>query len=427
MKIVVIGAGSFVFGTTVLKDAIERHRLAGCTICLVDINVDAARLMALLGDRIAGSLKVPCTITPHTNYRTVLSEADFVILCAAPQGQRRWEMDCAILEEAGLSDQRRECGGLEGLSNALRAITLALGISRDMEKLCPKAVLLDVTNPMPRVVTAVNRFTSIRAYGFCSVAFGGPTGYENIARLLQRPLSQLRVVTAGLNHFAWLVSVRDAKTGSDLMPEVHAAVQSQSGPEAEVLRDWLNQYGALAMSGIHHQGEYMPPDPRISYDGSSPYHGTADERRRRLQELEEVASGKRKLDLAGMQYSWEHPVDLVAALHRKASLYVPIINLPNRGGLSDLPDDRIVETPAQVSNGKVQGLPVKDFPELAAALCRQVSDVHELVAEGAAKGSREKLADAIQRDIAIPDKKKALAALDRLLDAHKDMLPQFHA
>jgi len=229
MKIVVIGAGSFVFGTTVLKDVIERHRLAGCAIHLVDINADAARLMAAFGDHMARSLNVPCTVTPHTDYRRVLPGADFVILCAAPEAQRRWEMDCAVLQDVGMPNQQRECGGLGGLSNSLRAISLALDVSQDMEKLCPQAILLDVTNPMPRVVTAINRFTSIRAYGFCNVAFGGPTGYEEIARLLQHPLSQIRVVTAGLNHFAWLISVRDAETGRDLMPEVHTAVRSQDG------------------------------------------------------------------------------------------------------------------------------------------------------------------------------------------------------
>jgi len=427
MKIVVIGAGSFVFGVTALKDAIERHRLDECEICLVDIDAKAARLMAAFGDRIAKELKVPCTITAHTDRLGVLPGADFVILCAAPQGQRRWEMDCAILEEVGLPGQRRECGGLGGLSNALRAITLALDVSHDMEKFCPRALLLDVTNPMPRVVTAVNRFTSIHAFGFCNVAFSGATGYEGIGRLLERPFSELRVVTAGLNHFAWLVSVCDAETGRDLLPEVQSAVRSQAGPEAEVLREWLDEYGTLAASGFHHQGEYMPPNPRISYNGDSPYHGSAAERRRRWQELEAVADGRTPWNQANILGSWEHPMDLVAALQLGTALDMPIINLPNRGGLSALPDQRIVETPATVRNGKVQGVPVADFPCGVATLCRQVSDVHELVAEGAARGAREKLADAIRCDIAIPDKQKALTALDRFLEAHRELLPQFHA
>jgi alpha-galactosidase len=35
-----------------------------------------------------------------------------------------------------------------------------------MAELCPRARLLDVTNPMPRVVTALRRFTDVACYGF---------------------------------------------------------------------------------------------------------------------------------------------------------------------------------------------------------------------------------------------------------------------
>ena len=48
MKITVIGAGSFVFGPTVLRDAIERHRLAGCVLagCHATANEASALLAA---------------------------------------------------------------------------------------------------------------------------------------------------------------------------------------------------------------------------------------------------------------------------------------------------------------------------------------------------------------------------------------------
>jgi alpha-galactosidase len=422
MKIVVIGAGSFVFGPTVLRDAIERHRLAGSEIALVDLDADAVRIMTVLGQRMAADLGVACTVSAHTDRLEALPGADFVILSAAPEGRRRWLMDCAILEAAGLEGQRRECGALGGMSNALRAITLALGVARDMERLCPKAVLLDVTNPMPRVVTAVNRFTEVRAYGFCNVAFGGPAGYDGIARILGRPAAELAVVSAGLNHFAWLAAVRDAATGEDLMAQAHRAVRARTDPDGAVLRDWLDRYGAVAMSGTHHQAEWLPPDPRVVYDGKPPYHGTPEDRQVRRQELEAASEGRIDWRGATQSGSWEHPVDVAAALGRSANLDFPILNLINQGYLPDVPDGRIVEVPARIENGQVQGVRVGALPAGVAEVCRQVSAVHELVAEGAAMRSREKLAEAVECDIAIPDKKAALGALDRMLEAHRDLL-----
>jgi len=428
MKIVLIGAGSFVFAPTVLRDIIERHRMVECAICLVDLNTDSAQLMAMLGNRMAADLNVPCTITVHSDRCEALEDTDFVILSACPQGQYRWKIDCKVLEKAGLPDQRRECGGLGGLSNALRNITLALDVAHDMEKLCPNATLMTVTNPMPKVVTAINRFTSIRSFGFCNVAHGGPTGYEWIGSLLKRPHSQLNVVTGGLNHFAWLLSVHDAETGSDLLADVLDSVNSQSGPEMDVLREWLDKYGALAVCGVHHQGEYMPPDPRIRYTGASPHHGTADERDLRRRQLLAVGSGQKDWGaiVATATGSWEHPVNPIDAIGNKNDLYIPIVNLPNDGCLVDLPAGRIVEAPANVRDGHVQGQQVGKLPSGIAALCQQLSDVHELVSQGAATGSHSKLVEAIGCDIAIPDKKQAMIALDRLLEAHRDILPQFH-
>ena len=55
-----------------------------------------------------------------------------------------------------------------------------------------------------------------------------------------------------------------------------------------------------------------------------------------------------------------------------------------------------------------------------------VSDVHELVAEGAAKGDRQLLEQAIEVDPAITDKPTALRVLDEMLVAHRDLVPRFN-
>ena len=423
MKIVLIGAGSFVFGPTVLRDLIERHRAAGAALALVDVSAAAAGTMADLGRRMASDVGVELTITAHTDRREALPGADWVILSASPEGHKRWHMDYAILAEANLADQARECGALGGLSNSLRSISLTLAVCRDMERLCPHAPLLDVTNPMPRVVTAACRFTSIEAYGFCNAALGGPEGYDNVGGLLGRPAAELNVVTAGLNHFAFLVSVRDARSGEDLTGAAEQAVRNGRG--GDLLARWLNEYGAVAVSGADHVAEYLPPDPAIRRRPAAPYHGSGEQRRRRWQQLADAARGARdwRQELGGG--SWEHPVDVAVEVERRAALRLPMINLPNQGFLTDLPDGRIVEVPAVVEDARLRGVRIDRLPGRAGQLCRTVSDVHELVAEGAAAHCRAKLVEAVERDIAIPDKQRAVAALDEMLRAHEDLIGAF--
>ena len=422
MKLAVIGAGSFVFAPTVLKDAIERHRIAPCELVLMDLDLEAAEIMAGIGRRMAGELETGANIWATDDRRRALDECDFVFLCAAPEGARRWKIDHEILERHGMADQSRECGGLGGLSSSLRSIALAMGVARDMEELCPDAALLDVTNPMPRVVTAVSRYTSIRTYGFCNIADGGPDGHEWLPRLLGREPQSMEVVTAGLNHFAWLVSARDRATGADLMDAGTAAVRKGTGREFTLLQRWLATYGAIAVGHPDHTAEYMAPDPDVRYCTRPPYHGSPAERKRQREQLRAAADGA--LDwrevLAGG--SWEHPVVLAEAVHFNRDRGVGVINLPNVNYLHELPACRIVEVPVSVADGQVRGTTIDRMPGTTAELCRAVSDVHELVAEGAATGDIARLDEAIEADPAIPDKALGRKVLRELIAAHRDIL-----
>ena len=86
MKIVLIGAGSYVFAPTVLRDAIVKHCITG-ELALVDLNLEAAEAMAGVGRRMAQDLGVACTIRATDDRRVVLPGADAVILSAAPEGR----------------------------------------------------------------------------------------------------------------------------------------------------------------------------------------------------------------------------------------------------------------------------------------------------------------------------------------------------
>jgi alpha-galactosidase len=430
MKIVLIGAGSFVFGPTVLRDALARHRMAG-ELVLVDLNLAVAEVMAGVGRRIARDLGVDCAVTATDDRRAALPGADAVILSAAPEGRRRWRMDYEIMVNAGVPEQVRECGGLGGLSYALRTVSLALDIAGDMEELCPDALFLDVTNPMPRVVTAVHRFTDIEAYGFCNVAQGGAEGYAWLAGLVGRTHDQIDVVTAGLNHFAWLISIQDRETGRDLYHDVETALRFSADPSARLLVQWLDRYGAVGVSGAGHMAEYIPPAPDIPLHTHPPFHGDAAEREVRLARLRKIADGSLDWRDGLTGGSWEHPVDLAVAVHEGATIRMPMLNLPNAGYLPELPDGRVVEVPVEVSGGEVRGVDVGVLPGLPGPpvevgdLCHLVSDVHELVTEGAAKGDRQALVEAIRADPAIPYKDLALEVLGRILIAHRDLLHRF--
>jgi alpha-galactosidase len=425
MRIVLRGAGSYVFSTSVLHDAIIDHRIPEVEIALVDLDDSILETMVGVGRAMAADVGIQVSLESTTDRTEVLSGADFVILCAEAQGARRWRDDHEIVCRYDMPDQARECGGLGGLAKALRTCSLALSVAEDMETLAPGAVLLDVTNPMPRVVTSVLHATSVPAYGFCNAAWGGYPGYQWLARLVGREASDLDVITAGLNHFAWLLRARDRRTGEDLIPKARDALARADGAEARILAKWLIQFGAIGMSGPSHMGEYLPYDPMNHYHTTPPFHGDRAEREERIAGLRAVAEGRAHWSTCIGQRSWERPVDLAAAIHRGVDIHVDMVNLANGGHLPDLPEGRVVEAPARTEEGQVRPVEVPPMPPALAELCRSVSDVIQLSGEAAAEGDVDKVHEVVRIDPAIPDTPQAHAAIDDMLATHGDLLTRF--
>jgi len=424
-KIAIIGAGSFVFSLGLLSDLIVDYRLRGSHLVLVDIDEEMAGIMARIATRMADDAQVEMTIESTSDRETALRGVQFVTTSVAIQLLRRYAMDREVLRRHGIREITCECGGVGGLSYALRAIPLIMGIARDMERLCPEAWLLNVSNPLPRVITAVTRHTCIRALGFCNCAHGGYGGFANVARLLGYEMRDLNVTSAGLNHFSWLLGVRDRWSGEDLLPRVQALLDARQWEAYHRLTgQWWRQYRLWSLAGDTHAGEYFPFDPADGREEIA-HHGNAEERAARRCELQEAAAGQRPWQSLMGGRAWERPAEVIHALLTGTRRRMDMVNLPNRGAIAGLPDDAVVEVPALVTNGEVRGVPVGAMPDSIAGYLAQVSAAHTAVAEAAVHGDRALIEEAIRIDPAITEKVAAVQAIDELLHVHADVLPQF--
>lgn len=430
MKTVVIGAGSYVFAPGVVREFIQ-HQRHDDQLVLVDINLAAAQALADAGEKIARDCGCRGSITACDQRARALAGADAVILCAAIAGKTRFNVDRDILKAHGLPGQVRECGGLGGLGYSLRSISLVLSVAADMRRHCPDAWLLDVSNPMPRVVTAANRYGGVRALGFCNVAAGGANGPVKVQNLLGRPAKDLTVRTAGLNHFAWLVSVRDAE-GRELKGVAEKMVRERSerfisgfGDLDQIAR-WLDLYGAVACSGVDHQAEWLNDSAQERADA---FHGDEQERIARSNTLKAIGQGSsdwRTTYPGGWDNAfspWEHPFETAIALFDRSDLDLDMINLSNNGHLPELPAGRVVEVPIAIRKGVLTRIPLPPLNPKTATILNRVSQVHELVAEGAATGKRACLLEAVRLDPAVPQTDQALRAAEAIIDAQTDLIP----
>ncbi|HSJ58056.1 MAG TPA: hypothetical protein VLC95_12800, partial [Anaerolineae bacterium] len=284
VKVVIIGAGSAIFGLNTLATLMRSEQLRGGTVGLVDINEEGLALVEQLARRLNREWGAGIEIVSSTRREEVLPGAGFVIVSieAGPRDelwQRDWEIPLAF----GVRQPYGENGGPGGLAHTLRQVPPMLAIARDMERLCPDAWLINFTNPVPRLCLAVERYSRIRSVGLChqvneafmlaGVALADRYGIEVPAGVnsdahpdvwskaryvadLMKPL--ITIKAAGLNHFTWILDLRDRRTGEDLYPAFREGFMALPPDFEPLTRDVFEATGLCPVPGDSHLAEYLP-------------------------------------------------------------------------------------------------------------------------------------------------------------------------
>lgn len=457
-KISVIGAGSASFGENTLSAIMRSQRLKGSSLALVDRNADSLDIVQRLAIRLNREWDSQFTITAHTNHLDALIDSNFVVN-AIEVGAREnlWKRDFEITLEYGVRQPYAENGGPGGFAHAARNIGPVLQIARDMEQICPDAWFVNFTNPMIRICDAVNRRTKIKAVGLCHQIYAGyvmvgvalandlgieiPEGLTGVhAAVDQHPLQHrvreqivplIDIRAAGLNHFTWILSIHDRRTGEDLYPLFKKRFFELDGTFEPLTRDTFSAFGLFPVPGDTHLCEYLPwmsdsqtkPWERYNirlYD----WELFENVRGYQLDRLNEMASGN--ATLAGLKDTdSEGALELIETIAGAGNHYHLAANLPNVGQIGNLPYGAIVETPVQVNGAGIHPVHVGALPDSIAELCRREITVAQLCVDAAAEGNREKALQCVLLDPVITDIDVAKKILDRYLIEYKEHLPQF--
>jgi alpha-galactosidase len=428
LKIVIIGAGSFVFGPGLLHQAISENRLEHIELALVDPDSAMCELMAGVGRRMAREAGIPVKITVHGERSSALPGAAFVVCVAARQLFPRFSKDAEIIARYAPGHVHTEFGGVAGISYSLRQMALICEIADDMARYCPAAWLLNISNPLPRVCQAAYQ-RGIKTVGFCSVALASYT----MARLIlgkpeeHYPFAQGRsewsITTAGLNHFTWLLALRNRETGEDLTARLLERVEQGASSGNPVSEAWMRETGYMLVPNDHHTRDFLRPSATTE-SMEIPSHGTLEERQERLNLLADVGRGDQPIDLLLAHVPWERPFDLIGALAFGRLAEFHSLNLINEGQISTLPRGVFVETPCRAKAGQIQPQPVV-LPPTVRALCARTALVTDTIVQAWENRSRAILHQAIELDPTVIDKAAGISAIDACLEAHADLVPAF--
>ena len=148
IKVAMIGAGSVVFSKNLTGDILCYPEFKNATFSYMDIDPERLEVGANLCRKVAKALGANPKIEATLDRREALRGADFVINMVQIGGFDSTLVDFEIPRKYGLNFTIADTTGPGGLFRALRTFPMLTGSAATWMELCPRAVLLNYSNPM---------------------------------------------------------------------------------------------------------------------------------------------------------------------------------------------------------------------------------------------------------------------------------------
>lgn len=408
IKIAYIGGGSRGWAWGFMSDLAVTEDMCG-TVYLYDIDRDAAEKNEKIGNSakdIEGA-KSPWKYKAADNIGEALTGADFVVISILPATFDEMESDVHLPEKYGIYQSVGDTAGAGGIIRALRTIPMFEEIAENIKKYCPKAWVINYTNPMTMCVkTLYSIFPEIKAFGCCHEVFGTQkllkSALEELRGIKDIKREDIKVNVVGVNHFTWLTKAQ--YRDEDVFPVYREFAEKyrESGYKGEEDENWMNRffsstqkvkfdlflrYGYIAAAGDRHLAEFCPSDWYLKDKETvekwgfalTPVSWRKEDLKRRLEKSEKMLSKEAKFEL---KETGEEGVEQIRALLGLRDL-VTNVNIPNYGQIPNLPLGAVVETNACFRSNSLTPVFAGNIPEEIYPLISRVCGEQENVVKAA--------------------------------------------
>lgn len=435
-KIVFIGAGSFGFTRGLVRDLLTFPRLEGSEIALVDIHKGRLNYSRRACEKIVAQGGYPAKVTATTNRREALKGADAVMVTILCGSTSVWQHDILIPKKYGIDINVGDTRGPSGIFRALRTIPTMMGIARDMEELCPKAIMLNYTNPMAMLCHALQLETDITLTGLCHSVQGTSA---MMARWLGLKPESVDYDCAGINHTAWFT--RFEHKGRDLYPRLRKlmATNKEVYNHEHVRNEMFLALDYYVTESSGHNSEYnwwfrKRPDLIRKYckDGTGWNPGEyayilKQYRRREKSWKKEITDWLNTDNPISLERGNEYAASITNAwMGGEAFKFNG--NVTNDGLIDNLPDGCCVEVPVMATRNNLEPVRVGSIPAQCAVLTSLSAQCEMLAVQGSIQGDPRLVYQAIAHDpltatkLSLAEIKKMVAEMFRKNQKH---LPQF--
>lgn len=369
-----------------------------------------------------------------TNKEEAFKDADFVFVQIRTGGLAMREQDEQISLKHGVVGQ--ETCGPGGMAYGLRSIRDMIELVKDIRHHSPNAWILNYTNPAAIVAEALKREfpTDKRLLNICDMPIAIMISY---AKILGLDVWEIVPEYFGLNHFGWFTKIYD-KSGNDHTERLkQLIIHNGFRPEdKEIANDksWQDTF-AMARQMLIDFPEFLPNTYLQYYLYPDKMAAKEDPNRTRARQVIEGRQ-KRIHDLCDriIQNRTAVGEDLHVDIHGvfmiKAAESLAynlgerfIVMVENRGIISNLPADAMVEVPALLTSNGPQPFVVGPIPTFYKGLLESQFAYEKLVVDAYFEKSYQKLLQALTLNRTVVNVSTAKAVLDDLIAANKEYWP----
>jgi len=437
-RIVIVGAGGWVFPMELTRDILSFRALAASTLVLYDIDVAGAERTAVSARGLIEMGGLEARIEIPTTLDDALRGADVVITVFQVGGVDAYAFDIEIPREYGIDQTVGDTLGPGGVFRGLRSVEALREVAEAMLRICPDALLLNYANPMAINCWATD-LLGVKIVGLCHSVQGTS---ELLARELGVPYDEVTFDCAGVNHTAWFTTFRRGE--EDLVPRIREVITARyldgtmpllprsDDPYESIERvraELMRLTGYFHTESSHHASEYW------AWFRKTPVlvHEYLDRDWNYLEVSRSSDAGDSNAEIVadaranGIRHGGEFAAPIIDSIVTGTARVV-YGNVRNVGLIDNLPPDACVEVACRVDAGGLHPIPYGALPSACAALNQIQITVQRLTVEAAMTGDRDLVHAAVALDpltSAVQTLPKIHEMVDRMLEAEAQWLPRF--
>lgn len=299
--------------------------------------------------------------------------------------------------------------GAGGVINLLRTLPVVFDFAQVINEVNPKAVVINLTNPVGAVVEALFRYTKLKVVGVSDL----PCIYSRkIAGLLGREPAEIQINYVGIFDLGWIQDVK--VDGVSRMNQVLGHIENSEDDDFdhEVIR-LFRMIPTRTLGMYFHRYELLREQQSCSRFRSEVLFDAE----KRILKMYEKPTLNSVPDLTRQRNAHWYDYTVIPLLQQFESQEpaTAILCVENNGAITDLPDGCSVEVPVCITAKGIKARKVGMLPHFLKGMFCALKESDRLAIEAVRHNSYENALQALAVNPFVPSLKRARNFLDRAI------------